>query len=193
MAQVSIKNKTAKGVLWSSPQSELFEDRYVFLTGAISDATAEETIMQLLCLHKASDDPITLVINSPGGSVPAGLAIIDCMHALRCPVRVHGIGMVASMAATILACGEKGGRTLSPRADVLIHQPLTGGVGGQASDVAIAVESILNKRRQLNRMLAQACGKTERQIEKATDRDHWMNAEEAVAFGLADAVQSPWE
>ena len=193
MAQVSIKNKTAKGVMWSSPQSELFEDRYVFLTGAINDATAEETIMQLLCLRKAGEDPITLVVNSPGGSVPAGLAIIDCMRALSCPVRVHGTGMVASMAATILACGEKGERTLSPCADVLIHQPLTGGVGGQASDVAIAVESILNKRRQLNRMLAQACGKTERQIEKATDRDHWMTAEEAVTFGLADAVRSPWE
>lgn len=192
MAQVAIKNKTSRGTELSSPATELFAKRTIFLTGAIDDAVAEATIMQLLYLAGEGDEPIELVLNSPGGSVNAGFAIIDCMNAIKSPVHVLGTGIVASMAANILACGEKGHRALTPNADVLIHQPLMSGTGGQASDIAIAAESIIKKRAQVNKLLAEKCSKTEKQIEKATDRDNWMSATEAVEFGLADAIVTTW-
>lgn len=193
MAKVSVKNKTAKGTSFSNPETELFEQRIVFLTGPITDDVAENITMQLLCLNHISVDPITLVVNSPGGSVSAGLSIVDCMDSISSPVHVFGTGVIASMASIILACGEKGHRTLSSNADVLIHQLLTSGMAGQASDIAIAAESMLKKKKRLNCLLAKACNKSEQQIEKATDRDTWMSALEAVSFGIADSIKTTWD
>ena len=176
MARVSVQKRSSRGIDWSTPESELYAERTVFLTGAVTDELAESVICQLAWLSRVGSQPIALVINSPGGSVSAGLAIVDMMKGIECEVRTHALGMAASMAAIILACGQKGARTVSPLSDVLIHQPLMGGMGGQASDIA----------------LAEATGKTDREIEAATDRNNRMSSEEAVAFGLADSVRGSW-
>ena len=192
MARVSVQKRSSRGIDWSTPESELYAERTVFLTGAVTDELAESVICQLAWLSRVGSQPIALVIDSPGGSVSAGLAIVDMMKGIECEVRTHALGMAASMAAIILACGQKGARTVSPLSDVLIHQPLMGGMGGQASDIALAAESIVRKKRQLNKLLAEATGKTDREIEAATDRNNRMSSEEAVAFGLADSVRGSW-
>ncbi len=192
MASVSVAKRSSRGTDWSTPASELFAERIMFLTGAVTDGMAESIITQLACLDTLEHAPITLIINSPGGSVSAGLAIVDAMTGIESEVHTHAMGIAASMGAMILACGAKEHRTVAPHADVLIHQPLMGGMGGQASDIALAAESIVKKRRQLNRLLSEATGKTEAQIAAATDRNNWMDPEEAVAFGLADRIESQW-
>lgn len=168
--------------------SRLLEDRIIFLTGAIDDATANLVVGQLLYLEtKDPDKDICLYINSPGGSVSAGMAIFDTMNYVKCDVSTICVGMAASMGAFLLAAGTKGKRICLPNSEVMIHQPL-GGAQGQASDIKIIADHILKTKEKLNRFLSEATGKSIEEIERDTDRDNYMSAEEAKAYGLVDAV-----
>jgi len=170
--------------------SRLLKDRIIFLGVGISDEVANLIVAQMLYLE--SDDPskeITIYINSPGGSVNAGLAIYDTMQYVRCPIITMCIGQAASMAAILLAAGESGRRMALPNARVLIHQPL-GGVTGQASDIEIHAKEILRLRKKLNEILMLHTGKTLKKIQSDTDRDYIMTANEAVNYGLIDEVMN---
>jgi ATP-dependent Clp protease protease subunit len=171
--------------------SRLLKDRIVFLGSEIDDDVANLVVAQLLFL--AAEDPdkdISLYINSPGGSVTAGLAIFDTMQYIKPDVSTICIGMAASMGAVLLAAGAKGKRFALPNSEVMIHQPL-GGVRGQAEDIRIHTEWILKTKRQLNEILAERTGQPYERIEKDTDRDNFMSAEEAKAYGLIDAIIEP--
>ncbi len=168
--------------------SRLLKDRIVFVTGPIDDSMANVVIAQLLFLE--SEDPdkdIHLYINSPGGSVSAGMAIYDTMQYIKPDVSTICIGMAASMGAFLLSSGTKGKRFALPNAEIMIHQPL-GGVNGQAEDIKIHAEWILKTREKLNRILAANTGQPLERIDKDTDRDNFMGAEEAAAYGLIDKV-----
>ncbi|MCW6652408.1 ATP-dependent Clp endopeptidase proteolytic subunit ClpP [Aerococcaceae bacterium NML191292] len=168
--------------------SRLLKDRIIMLSGPIDDALANSVIAQLLFLD--AQDPekdIYLYINSPGGSVTAGLAIYDTMNFINADVQTIVIGMAASMGAFILSSGQKGKRYALPNAEVMIHQPL-GGAQGQATEIEIAARHILSTRDRLNRILSKNTGQTLKTIAKDTDRDNFMSAEEAVKYGLVDAV-----
>ena len=168
--------------------SRLLRERIVFLGGPIDDAMANTIIAQFLLLE--SEDPnkdITLYINSPGGSVQAGLAIVDTMNHIKPDVSTICIGMAASMGATILSQGKKGKRYVLPNAEVMIHQPMTG-VEGQASDVEITAKHIIKLKEKLTKMMADATGQTYAKVEKDQDRDHWMSADEAKKYGIVDKV-----
>ena len=170
--------------------SKLLKERIVFLDGEINDQTADLVIAQLLYLEQESPKKdINLYINSPGGSVTAGLAIYDTIKCIGSPVKTICIGQAASMAAVILACGEKGGRQLLPSSRVMIHQPF-GGVEGQASDVRIQADELIRLKKMLVGYLAEDCSKTTEQIEKDIQRDHFMSAQEAVAYHIADSILS---
>jgi len=171
--------------------SRLLKDRIVFLGTAISDEIANLVVAQLLFLQ--SDDPskdISLYINSPGGSVTAGLAIYDTVKFLKCPVATYCIGQASSMGAVLLAAGTKGKRHALPNARVMIHQPW-GGVQGTAADISIQAKEILQMRERLNRILAACTGQPLETIERDTDRDFFMSADEARAYGLVDEVLIP--
>ncbi|MCR5022745.1 MAG: ATP-dependent Clp protease proteolytic subunit [Lachnospiraceae bacterium] len=164
------------------------ENRIVLLSGEIDDDMALLVISQLLYLDNQTEkEPISLYINSPGGSVSAGLAIYDTMKSLICNVNTVCFGRAASMAAVIFSGGQKWNRTILPHSEVMIHQP-SGGVEGQTEDIVIAASHIRSLREKLNDILAQNCGKTLEEIDAATDRDYWMSAEEAVGFGIADRI-----
>lgn len=168
--------------------SRLLKDRIVFLDGEVTDATADLVVAQLLFLE--SEDPgkdINLYINSPGGSVTAGLAIYDTMQFIKCDVSTICLGMACSMGAFLLAGGAKGKRYILPNAEVMIHQP-SGGAQGQATDVLIAADRMKKTKEQLNRILADNTGKSYEVIAADTERDNFMSAEEAVAYGLVDKV-----
>jgi ATP-dependent Clp protease protease subunit len=168
--------------------SRLLKERIVFVTGPIDDAMANLVVAQLLFLE--SEDPkkdVAMYINSPGGSVSAGLAIVDTMNHIKPDVATVCVGLAASMGSIILSQGAKGKRAVLPNAEVMIHQPW-GGAQGQASDIEITARHILKTRDTLNKMLAKATGKTLSQIEKDTDRDFFMSADEAKKYGLVDAV-----
>ena len=168
--------------------SRLLKDRVVLLTGEVNDETAAAVVAQLLYLE--AEDPekdISLYINSPGGSVTAGLAILDTMEHIRCDVSTIAVGMAASMGAVLLAAGTKGKRRVLPNAEVMIHQPL-GGAEGQASDVLIRARHLERTRTRLTNLLASYTGKDREQLAADMDRDNFMNAEETVAYGLADEV-----
>ena len=168
--------------------SRLLKDRIIFLTGGIDDDTANLIIAQLLFLE--SEDPkkdIFLYVNSPGGSVTAGLAILDTMNHVKPDVATVCVGMAASAAAVILACGAKGKRFALPNAEVMIHQPW-GGAQGQASDIEITAKHILATRDRLNKILSKATGQALDKIEKDVDRDYFMMADEAKKYGLVDTV-----
>jgi ATP-dependent Clp protease protease subunit len=168
--------------------SRLLKENIIFVGGVIDDYMANLIIAQLLFLQ--SEDPkkeIKLYINSPGGSVTAGLAIIDTMNHVKNPIATVCVGIAASMGAVILSSGDKGKRFALPHAEVMIHQPM-GGVEGQASDIAISAKHILKTRDTLYKILADASGKTPTQIEKDSDRDYYMSAEEAKKYGLVDKV-----
>lgn len=168
--------------------SRLLKERIVFVTGAIEDHMANLIVAQLLFLE--AEDPkkdIAMYINSPGGSVTAGLGIVDTMHHIKPDVRTVCVGMAASMGSILLSQGAKGKRNILQNAEVMIHQPW-GGTQGQASDIEITARHILKTRERLNRMLAKASGKPLAQIEKDTDRDFFMTAEEAVKYGLVDEI-----
>lgn len=168
--------------------SRLLEDRIIFLSGEIDDAVANTVVAQLIYLE--AQDPskdISLYINSPGGSVSAGLAIYDTMNYVKCDVSTICIGMAASMGAFLLSSGQKGKRYALPNSEIMIHQPL-GGAQGQASDIKIAAEHILKTKQKLNSILAQNSGKPLAQIERDTDRDNYLSAQEALEYGLIDKV-----
>lgn len=170
--------------------SRLLKDRIVMLSGPIDDAVANSVIAQLLFLDAQDPDKdIYLYINSPGGSVSAGLAIFDTMNFINSDVQTIVIGMAASMGAFLLAAGEKGKRYALPNAEVMIHQPL-GGAQGQATEIEIAAKHILKTRDTLNKILAERTGQTLKVIARDTDRDNYMSAEEAVKYGLVDAIMT---
>ncbi len=168
--------------------SRLLKDRIIFLGEEINDAVASTVVAQLLFLE--SEDPgkdIHMYINSPGGSVTAGMAIYDTMNYIKCDVSTTCIGMAASMGAFLLSSGAKGKRFALPNAEVMIHQPL-GGAQGQATEIQIAAEHILKTKKKLNEILAANSGQNIEVVEKDTDRDNWMSADEAKAYGLIDEV-----
>lgn len=168
--------------------SKLLEERIVFITGEINDALANTVVAQLLYLEaKAPKKDITIYINSPGGSVSAGLAIYDTMNYISCDVVTICIGMAASMGAFLLSSGTKGKRYSLPSSEIMIHQPL-GGAQGQASDIKIQAEHILKTKRKLNKILASNTGRSYEEIEKDTDRDNYLSADEACAYGLIDKI-----
>ncbi|MBE6715769.1 MAG: ATP-dependent Clp endopeptidase proteolytic subunit ClpP [Ruminococcaceae bacterium] len=168
--------------------SRLLNDRIIVLSEEVNDVTASLVVAQLLFLE--GQDPekdISLYINSPGGSVSAGFAIFDTMNYIKCDVSTICMGMAASMGAFLLAAGAKGKRYALPNAEIMIHQPL-GGAQGQASDIKIAADHILKIRHKLNNILAEETGKPLEIIERDTDRDNFMSAEEALEYGLIDKV-----
>ena len=168
--------------------SRLLNDRIVFLSDEVNDATASLVVAQMLYLEAADPDKdIYFYINSPGGSVSAGLAIYDTMKFIKCDVSTICIGMAASMGAFLLSAGTKGKRIALPHSEVMIHQPL-GGARGQASDIQIQAEHILRTKKLLNKILAENTGRTLQEIERDTDRDNFMTAQEAKDYGLIDQV-----
>ena len=170
--------------------SRLLKDRIIFLGGSLDDELANLIVAQMLFL--SNEDPkadIHFYINSPGGSVSAGLAVYDTMQYLRCPVATYCVGIAASMGAVLLAGGEKGKRFLLPNARVLLHQPLLGGVmQGSATDLAIEAEEIVRLRKNLYEILQSRTGKDLKVIEKDCDRNKWFDAGEALEYGLADTI-----
>lgn len=180
--------QTGRGERSYDIYSRLLEDRIIFLTGEINDAVADLIVAQLIFLEgKDSAKDISLYINSPGGSVSAGLAIYDTMNYIKCDVSTICIGMAASMGAFLLSSGTKGKRFALPNSKVMIHQPL-GGAQGQASDIAIQAEEILRTKKRLNEILASNTGQDLSKIEFDTDRDFYMTAEEAEKYGIVDKI-----
>lgn len=168
--------------------SRLLEDRIIFLSGEINDGMANTIVAQLIYLEaKDMNKDISLYINSPGGSVSAGLAIYDTMQYVHCDVSTICVGMAASMGAFLLSSGAKGKRFALPNSEVMIHQPL-GGAQGQASDIKIQAEHILKIKEKMNRILSENTGRSIAEIERDTDRDNYLSAEEAKAYGLIDQV-----
>lgn len=183
-----VVESTSRGERSYDIYSRLLKDRIIFLSEEVNDVTASLVVAQMLFLE--SEDPskdINFYINSPGGSVSAGLAIYDTMQFVKCDVSTTCIGMAASMGAFLLAGGTKGKRYALPNAEVMIHQP-SGGAQGQASDIKIVADKILQTRQKLNEILAANTGKPVEQVALDTERDNYMSAEEAVAYGLIDEV-----
>lgn len=184
----NVIERTSNGERAYDLYSRMLKDRIVFLNGEVNDDTASIICSELLFLE--SEDPskdISLYINSPGGSVSAGLAIYDTMNFIKCDVCTICMGMAASMGAFLLSSGAKGKRLCLPNAEVMIHQPL-GGTQGQATDMEIAVKHIKRLKDNLNRILAENTGRPLDEIIKETDRDNWFSAIEAKSFGLVDDV-----
>lgn len=168
--------------------SRLLNDRIIVLSDEVNDATASLVVAQLLYLEgQDSEKDISLYINSPGGSVSAGLAIYDTMQYIKCDVSTICMGMAASMGAFLLSSGAKGKRFALLNSEIMIHQPL-GGAQGQASDIKIAAEHILRTREKLNKILAENTGKPIEQIALDTERDNWLSAQEAMDYGIVDKV-----
>ena len=167
--------------------SRLLKDRIIFLTGEINDSVANNVVAQLLYLDSLGNDDISIYINSPGGSISSGMAIYDTMNFIKSDVSTICIGIAASMGAFLLSSGAKGKRYILPNADVMIHQPL-GGAEGQATDIKIASERILNLKLRLNKILAKNTGKSLKVIERDTERDNYLNADDAVSYGLVDKI-----
>ena len=168
--------------------SRLLKDRIVFVGGEIDDDMANAIVAQLLFLQaQDAEKEVSMYINSPGGSVTAGLAILDTMKMVKCPVATYCVGQAASMGAVLLASGEKGRRFALPHARIMVHQPW-GGAQGKASDIEITAREILRLKEMLNGILAEAAGKTLESVTNDTDRDHFMSAEEAKSWGIVDKV-----
>ena len=183
-----VVESTSRGERTYDIYSRLLKDRIIFLSEEVNDVTASLVVAQMLYLE--SEDPnkdIHFYINSPGGSVTAGMAIYDTMQFVKCDVSTTVIGMAASMGAFLLAGGAKGKRYALPNAEVMIHQP-SGGARGQASDIKIVAEQILQTRQKLNEILAANCGQPVEQVAIDTERDNYMTAEQAKAYGLIDEV-----
>ncbi len=183
-----VVEQTGRGERTYDIYSRLLEDRIIFLTGEVNDVTADLIVAQLIYLEgKDATKDISLYINSPGGSVSAGFAIYDTMNYIKCDVSTICIGLAASMGAFLLSSGAKGKRYALPNSEIMIHQPL-GGAQGQASDIAIQANAILRTKKRLNTILAQNTSQPIEKIEIDTDRDNFMNAEEALAYGLVDKI-----
>ena len=183
-----VVERTSTGERSYDLYSRLLEDRIIFLSGEIDDAVANTVVAQLIYLEgKEPGKDINLYINSPGGSVTAGMAIYDTMNYVKCDVSTICIGLAASMGAFLLSSGARGKRFALPNSEIMIHQPL-GGAQGQASDIKIQAEHILRIKSKMNRILAENTGKPVDVIERDTDRDNYLSAEEAKAYGLIDQV-----
>ena len=183
-----VVEKTSGGERAYDIYSRLLKDRIVFVSGEIEDEMANAIVAQLLFLQaEDAKKEISMYINSPGGSVTAGLAILDTMRMVKCPVATYCVGQAASMGAILLSAGEKGKRYALPNARIMIHQPW-GGAQGKASDIEITAKEILRLKEILNGILADASGKTLEEVTKDTDRDHFMSAEEAKRWGIVDKV-----
>ena len=167
--------------------SRLLKDRIVILNGEITDNTANVVIAELLYLDSLNNNDISLYSNSPGGSITAGMAIYDTMNFIKSDVSTICVGMSASMAAFILATGKKGKRFILPNAEVMIHQPL-GGAQGQATEIKIAAERILKLKKKLNQILSDVTGKNVEKINRDTERDYFMDSEEALEYGIVDMI-----
>ncbi|MBP6931341.1 MAG: ATP-dependent Clp endopeptidase proteolytic subunit ClpP [Candidatus Pacebacteria bacterium] len=184
----TVIEKTMNGERAYDIYSRLLNERIIFLAGPIDDHMANLVIAQLLYLeHTDNKKDISLYINSPGGSVTAGLAIIDTMNFIKSDVSTICVGIAASMGALILSAGEKGKRFTLPNSEVMIHQVM-GGAEGQASDIAINAKHILRSKDTLNKILAKNTGKKFEEVEKDADRDYWMNADEAKKYGIIDQI-----
>ena len=183
-----VVEQTGKGERSYDIYSRLLEDRIIFLTGEINDAVADAVVAQLIYLEgKDPNKDICLYINSPGGSVTAGMAIYDTMNYIKCDVSTICIGLAASMGAFLLSSGARGKRYALPNSEVMIHQPL-GGAQGQASDIKIQADHIMKTKKRLNTILAKNCGKPYELIEMDTDRDNYLSADEALEYGLIDQI-----
>jgi len=184
----TVKDRSPRGERYFDLFSKLMGDRVLMITEPVDDHMMGIIVSQLLYLEaEDSTEPIHMYISSPGGSVMAGLAILDTMNLISAPVHTYAMGMVASMAAVLFTCGEPGHRYIMPNAEIMIHQPL-GGTQGQASDIEIQAKHILNLKRRLYKILSKATGKHTKTIEKESDRDNYFEAAEAIKFGLADKV-----
>ena len=181
--------ETSNGVHGVELQTSHFDDRRLFITGEVTDQMAIDFVSEILYLAK-KDKPVTMYINSPGGSVNAGLVIYDAIQKAPFPIDMYCIGMAASMGAIILAGGQKGRRFILPHSKVMIHEPLiTGGMGGSATSIKKTADSILETKKITNTILAKHTGKSLKEIDKATSFDNFMNAEEAVKFGICDEIR----
>ena len=167
--------------------SRLLKDRIIILNGEITDNSSNIVVAQLLYLDSLNNDDISLYINSPGGSITAGMAIFDTMNFIKSDISTICVGMAASMAAFLLSSGEKGKRYILPNAEVMIHQPL-GGAQGQATEIKIAAERILKLKKKLNKILSDNTGKDIDTIDNDTERDYFMDSDEALNFGIVDKV-----
>ena len=183
-------DKTPNGERSYDIYSRLLKDRIIMLTEDVNHVTASSIVAQLLFLE--SEDPdkeISFYINSPGGSITDGMAIVDTMRYIKCPISTICVGMAASMGAVLLACGDKGKRFATPNSEIMIHQPLiSGGLSGQATEIKIHADHILRTRSRLNKLLSEQTGQDLETIEKDTERDNYMLAEEALKYGLIDGI-----
>ena len=183
-----VVEQTSRGERSYDIFSRLLNDRIIFLSEEVNDATASLIVAQMLYLEAQDPDKdIQFYINSPGGSVTAGMAIYDTMQYIKCDVATICVGMAASMAAFLLSCGKKGKRYCLPNSEVMIHQPL-GGVKGQATEIDIVAKRILNLRNKINLILSKNTKKSLKQIEKDTDRDYYMSSQEALDYGIIDKI-----
>ncbi len=186
-----VVEQTSRGERSYDIFSRLLKDRIIFLGEEVNQATASLVVAQMLFLE--SEDPdkeISFYINSPGGSITDGMAIYDTMNYIKCPVSTICVGMAASMGAVLLSAGEKGKRFATPNSEILIHQPLIagGGLSGQTTEIKIHAEHMVRTREKLNKILSERTGKPLDQIERDTERDHYMTAQEALEYGLIDGV-----
>ena len=188
-----VVEQTSKGERSYDIFSRLLKDRIIFLGEDVNPTSASLVIAQLLFLE--SEDPekeISLYINSPGGSITDGMGIVDTMNNIKCPVSTICVGLAASFGAVLLANGEKGKRFATPNSEILIHQPLIGGQGGgisgQATEIKIHADHMIRTREKLNKLLSEKTGQPIEQIEKDTERDHYMSAQEALEYGLIDGI-----
>ena len=182
--------QTAKGERSYDIFSRLLKDRIIFLSEDVNHVTASLIIAQMLFLE--SEDPdkeISFYINSPGGSITDGMAIVDTMNYIKCPVSTICVGLAASMGSVLLTCGAKGKRFATPNSEILIHQPLiSGGLAGQTTEIKIHADHMVKTREKLNKLLSEKTGQSLEQIEKDTERDHYMTAQEALEYGLIDEI-----
>ena len=186
-----VVERTAHGERASDIYSRLLQDRVIFLGSEINDQVANAIVAQLLFLETDNPDAeISLYINSPGGSVTAGMAIYDTMNYIKCPVRTVCIGMAASMGAFLLMAGEKGKRLALTNSEIMIHQP-SGGASGQATDVTIHAKWLLRTKEKMNRMMAEMTSQPLEKVEQDVERDYFMSAEEALAYGIIDEIYQP--
>ena len=183
----SVVEKSSDGERAYDIYSRLLKDRIIILSGEIDDNLANSIVAQLLYLDSLNHDPINLYINSPGGSITAGMAIYDTMNYIKSKVSTICIGMAASMAAFLLSSGEKGMRFILPNGEVMIHQPL-GGAQGQATEIKIAAERILKLKEKLNKILSENTGQSLEKIQNDTERDYFLSSCEALEYGLVDKI-----
>ena len=185
-----VLEQTSRGERSYDIFSRLLKDRIIFLSEDVNPTTASLVIAQMLFLE--SEDPdkeISFYINSPGGSITDGMAIVDTMNYIKCPVSTICVGLAASMGSVLLASGTKGKRFATPNAEVLIHQPLiAGGLAGQTTEIKIHADHMVKTREKLNKLLSDRTGQSLEQIEKDTERDHYMTAEEALEYGIIDGI-----